>query len=270
MSENSSLPKSTPNSSNGKDVFEGLDPEIRIRTKKMLMYFIIFAIVMLFAGFTSAYIVSNIGNYWVHIEPSTGLWVSNVLIILSSITMYLSLRSMKKAQVKMAQVFLGITLLLGVAFTISQINGWQALADKGHGPPNIFEHLRIIASPAPWNMLDQLQGTYGEDYQVLKDGVPLIYDNGDFYRPDDTLKVSPITSQVKQQTNSSSAYIYALILVHILHLAFGLVYLCVNMIRTTRGSIHPGDTVRLYTNSMYWHFLGILWLYLFVFLFIIH
>jgi heme/copper-type cytochrome/quinol oxidase subunit 3 len=268
MSENSSLPKSTPNSSNGKDVFEGLDPEIRIRTKKMLMYFIIFAIVMLFAGFTSAYIVSNIGNYWVHIEPTTGLWISNVLIVISSITMILSLRAMQKGKVKISQIFLGLTLLLGVAFTVSQRNGWQELADKGLGwtVGNNEEGLESYR----WNNLDQLKGEYGVDYTVLKDGIPLIYDNGDFYRPDDTLKVSPITSQVKQQTNSSSAYIYALILVHILHLAFGLVYLCVNMIRTTRGSIHPGDTVRLYTNSMYWHFLGILWLYLFVFLFIIH
>ena len=50
------------------DVFEGLDPKVRERTKKMLMYFILFAVVMLFAGFTSAYIVSNVGQYWVHIE----------------------------------------------------------------------------------------------------------------------------------------------------------------------------------------------------------
>jgi predicted nucleic acid-binding Zn ribbon protein len=30
------------------DVFEGLDPEVKVRTRKMMMWFIIFAIVMLF------------------------------------------------------------------------------------------------------------------------------------------------------------------------------------------------------------------------------
>lgn len=268
MSENTPQSTSSTGSPEETNVFEGLDPAVRVRTKKMLMYFIIFAIVMLFAGFTSAYIVSNIGNYWVHIAPSPGLWISNVLIILSSITMYLSLRSMKKAQVKMSQIFLGLTLLLGVAFVISQINGWKELANEGLGWTISRNEDGLKAYR--WNNLDQLKGTYGKDYQVLKDGVPLIYDNGEYYRPDDTLKVSPITSEVKQQTNNSSAYIYALIMVHILHLVFGLIYLCVNFIRTIRGSIYPGDTVRLYTNSMYWHFLGILWLYLFVFLFIIH
>ncbi|MCH2198368.1 MAG: hypothetical protein MK081_06265 [Flavobacteriales bacterium] len=37
-----------------KDVFADFDPDVKVRTKKMLMYFIIFAIVMLFGGFTSA------------------------------------------------------------------------------------------------------------------------------------------------------------------------------------------------------------------------
>ena len=45
------------------NVFEGHDPKVRERTKTMLMYFIVFAITMLFAGFTSAYIVSNMGSF---------------------------------------------------------------------------------------------------------------------------------------------------------------------------------------------------------------
>ena len=44
-------------------VFEGLDGQVRERTKTMLMYFIVFAVTMLFAGFTSAYIVSNMGQF---------------------------------------------------------------------------------------------------------------------------------------------------------------------------------------------------------------
>ena len=61
-------------------VFEGLDPEVRNRTKTMLMYFVVFAVTMLFAGFTSAYIVSNMGQYWVHVPAPSMFWVSNVMI----------------------------------------------------------------------------------------------------------------------------------------------------------------------------------------------
>ena len=79
-------------------VFEGLDGQVRERTKTMLMYFIVFAVTMLFAGFTSAYIVSNMGQFWVHIPAPSMFWVSNVLIVLSSATLWWATRAVKADQ----------------------------------------------------------------------------------------------------------------------------------------------------------------------------
>ena len=112
------------------DVFEGLDPKVRERTKKMLMYFILFAVVMLFAGFTSAYIVSNVGQYWVHIEAPRTLWISNALIVASSLPMWLSLRAMKQGQTMTSFIHLALTFALGVAFTVTQLDGWNELQEK--------------------------------------------------------------------------------------------------------------------------------------------
>lgn len=251
-----------------KDVFADFDPEVRVRTKKMLMYFIIFAIVMLFAGFTSAYIVSSMGEYWVHINAPTMLWVSNVIIILSSLTIWWSLRSMKQGKKQQSMAMLAVTLVLGLAFTLTQMSGWNSLAEKGMGW-SITETAQGMQA-YKWNNLDRIQGSYGIDYYVGKDGQQLIYDDGDFYAADDVLKVDAITKDVLKQSNVAAEYLWILIIVHILHLAFGLIYLVVNIVRIAKGIIHEGDTIRLYTNGMYWHFLGILWLYLFVFLFLIH
>jgi heme/copper-type cytochrome/quinol oxidase subunit 3 len=44
----------------------------------------------------------------------------------------------------------------------------------------------------------------------------------------------------------------------------------VNGIRVFTGVIHQGDTVRLKALGIYWHFLGLLWVYLFAFLFYLH
>ena len=106
---------------------------MRERTKKMLMYFIVFAVVMLFAGFTSAYIVSNVGQYWVHIQAPTTLWISNALIVASSLPMWLSLRAMKQGHTMTSFIHLAITFTLGVAFTVMQLIGWGELQDKGMG-----------------------------------------------------------------------------------------------------------------------------------------
>ena len=51
------------------DVFRGLDPDIKIRTRKMMMWFIIFTVVMLFAGITSALIVLYGKLIWLHNNP---------------------------------------------------------------------------------------------------------------------------------------------------------------------------------------------------------
>jgi cytochrome c oxidase subunit 3 len=82
--------------------------------------------------------------------------------------------------------------------------------------------------------------------------------------------VRPITRDVARTSNSGGGYLWALIAVHILHLTFGFIYLIVNGIRVYQGAIHGGDVVRLESLSIYWHFMGALWLYLFAFLFYYH
>jgi len=127
------IKNTTPTPSTRRDVFDGVEPAVRERTKKMLMYFIIFAVVMLFAGFTSAYIVSNMGQYWVNIEPTSAFWVSNVLLVLSSIGLWSAVRSMRENHKQRAVLALAFTLISGIGFTISQAEGWKTLAEMGLG-----------------------------------------------------------------------------------------------------------------------------------------
>ena len=253
------------------DVFEGLDPAVRARTKTMLMAFIVFAVVMLFAGFTSAWIVSNMGSYWVHVTPPQALWTSTVLIVLSSLTLWWATREMRNGRTAMSIAGLAATLVLGIGFTLTQSSGWRTLSASGMGWTVSTTESGLKAYR--WNAIDRMlesPAVYGTDYEVRWGGRPLVYDaaTGDFYAPDDSLKARPITREVLKTSNTGGAYIWALILVHIVHLVLGFIYLTINLIRAIRGSIHPGDTVRLNALGVYWHALGALWFYLFVFLFI--
>ena len=255
------------------DVFEGLDPKVRERTKKMLMYFILFAVVMLFAGFTSAYIVSNVGQYWVHIEAPRTLWISNALIVASSLPMWLSLRAMKQGQTMTSFFHLALTFALGVAFTVTQLDGWNELQEKGMGWT--VDETASGAEAYRWSSIRNLlegPAEWGVDYTVTQDGEALNYrpETGQLYATDDVLLARDITLDVERVSNASAGYLFILIVIHILHLALGLAYLVVNGIRVLTGRIHPDDTVRLSTAGVYWHFLGLLWLYLFAFLFLLH
>ena len=63
--------------------------------KSMLM-FGIFSIVMLFAGLTSAYIVSMGDSFWLKTPLPNAFWVSTVILVLSSISIEYAVKSSKR------------------------------------------------------------------------------------------------------------------------------------------------------------------------------
>jgi cytochrome c oxidase subunit 3 len=67
-------------------------------------------------------------------------------------------------------------------------------------------------------------------------------------------------------SNTSSSFIYVISGFHGLHLVGGLVYLVIIFVKTFRLKVHSKNMVSIEMCSTYWHFLGVLWLYLFVFL----
>lgn len=247
------------------DVFGGLDPEVKVRTRKMMMWFIIFAVVMLFAGITSAIIVLYGKLIWLHITPVPELIISNVLIVLSSLTLIMTLRALKQGKQKLGLILQVTTLILGIGFAASQNAAWKKMADRGLG--FTITQNEQGQEAYRWNTFSKLNGTYGTDYWLEMNHERLVLENGEYYKPSDPSK--PVTNTVMTTFNAFGAMLSVLIYIHIFHLFFGLMYLLINTVRISKGIINKGNTLSIYINGMYWHFLGILWLYLFVFLFFI-
>jgi cytochrome c oxidase subunit 3 len=66
--------------------------------------------------------------------------------------------------------------------------------------------------------------------------------------------------------NPSGSFVYVITGLHGLHIISALVYLLIVLVAVQGGKIHSGRLASLEMCATYWHFLGILWLYLFVFL----
>ena len=255
-----------------KDLLKEVDLIVRDRSKLMIMYFILFSITMLFGGLISAYIVSSTGQYWVHVTPPATLWISNLLIVTSSFTLVVSIKAMKSGNISKSRSTLFLTMALGIGFAFTQIAGWNSIADKGSGWGTEANDEGLVAYS--WNRIDDLiksDAVYGEDYDVRINNLTLLYnsDSKELYSPNDPLMVKPITSKVIHITNSSGSYLWVLMMIHILHFSFGLIYLFVNIYRVSNGTINPEDTIRLRVLGVYWHFLGGLWLLLFTMLFLL-
>ncbi|HMR58838.1 MAG TPA: cytochrome c oxidase subunit 3 [Cyclobacteriaceae bacterium] len=66
--------------------------------------------------------------------------------------------------------------------------------------------------------------------------------------------------------NPSGSFLYVLTGVHALHIISAIVFLLIVLVATYRYKVHSKSMVSIEMCTTYWHFLGGLWLYLFVFL----
>ena len=112
------------------------EKEIRLKTikaKKMMLLFSMLSIAMTFAGLTSAYIVSKSRPDWLKdFELPFAFVVSTVVIILSSISIYIAKKSVKNNEVSKTTLWLLITFGLGIIFVISQFSGFNELIGLGY------------------------------------------------------------------------------------------------------------------------------------------
>lgn len=97
---------------------------------KFTLWVAIGSIVMMFAGLTSAFIVKSNQAGWQTITMPKVFWVSTAVIIISSITLQMALRSFKQRAMSQYRLLIGLTLLLGVAFIILQWIGFQQLWEQ--------------------------------------------------------------------------------------------------------------------------------------------
>jgi cytochrome c oxidase subunit 3 len=87
-----------------------IDPKIKNKALKQMLWVSMISMTMMFAGLTSAYVVSKNREDWVRFELPTAFYYSTLLIILSSITFF---------------------LVLGLGFVYFQFHGFQQLIDAG-------------------------------------------------------------------------------------------------------------------------------------------
>ena len=184
--------------------------KIRIENAHQTLLMIsMFSVVMLFAGLTSAYIVSkgSLGSKWDTIVLPSMFYASTCAIILSSVFGYLSVYYCKKDNVDKIKKSLFWTMLFGACFAFFQFLGWKELVGSG----------KFLSG-----------------------------------------------------NNVASSYIYIFTIAHLAHFLGGMVALIIAFFRSQKNRYNSTDFNGLKLTIRFWHFLGILWIYLFLFLILIN
>jgi len=99
---------------------------------KFNLWIAIVSMVMIFAAFTSAYVVKK-GDVkaWTDIVLPQIFTVSTVVIVLSSLTMHLAYVAFKRNLIYWYRGLMILTFFLGAAFLTLQIQGWTQLVNSG-------------------------------------------------------------------------------------------------------------------------------------------
>jgi len=180
----------------------------RVNPKKFSLWLLLLGILMLFSGLTSAYIVRKGDGNWFDFELPPIFMYSTIIVLLSSVTMIWAFRAAKRDNITGIKIGLAATIILGIAFVISQYMGWLTLSDQG---------------------LHFVNPKYGD-------------------------KVS-------------ASFLIAIAAIHLAHILAGIVYLIVMFINAFRFKIHKKNSLQISMCNTYWHFVGFLWVYLYMFLY---
>lgn len=109
----------------------GEERRVKEKAERNLVRLGIFSIVMLFGGFTSAYVVRHDGGAWFSINLPTPFWISSAMIMLSSVTIIVAQWAYSRDQRGMGNAMMAATLILGLLFALFQWLGWKELVSNG-------------------------------------------------------------------------------------------------------------------------------------------
>jgi len=173
----------------------------KMHPHKFTLWIAIGSITMMFAGFTSAYIVKSNQAGWQPVQMPKIFFLSTVLIIASSITVYLAQKAMGNREAAKYRTLLTATAVLGLAFVVTQFIGFSEL----------------------W------------------------------------------AQKITLRESIAGSFFYIIAGVHGLHVVGGIVALFVLLLRTYSSKKKFYSTAPVETAALYWHFVDLLWIYLFVF-----
>jgi cytochrome c oxidase subunit 3 len=177
------------------------------RSYKLLLLFAMISMTMMFAGLTSAFVVSKSRADWLKdFQLPSAFYFSTALIIGCSLTFHLAKKAIQKNNQTATTAFLLATLALGIGFVILQFVGFGQIVSNGY------------------------------------------YFTG-------------------AESSITTTFLYIVTVVHLVHLAGGLISLLIIIYNHFKQKYNSTQTLGIELGAMYWHFLDLLWVYLFLFLY---
>jgi cytochrome c oxidase subunit III len=107
------------------------DQRSRLHPHKFTLLIAMGSMVMMFAGFTSAYVVKSNQANWLQFSMPPMFWYSTAVMLLSSLTIFLATKAFKAREMARYRLLITVTAALGVGFVVLQWFGFKYLEQHG-------------------------------------------------------------------------------------------------------------------------------------------
>lgn len=114
------------------------DNAVETEKYRIGMWVALASILMLFISLTSAYIVRGVpalsgggDTDWLPLDMPRVLWFTTGVLLLSSVSIELARRALKRNEYAGFKRWISLTTLFGVAFLVGQLMAWRQLAGQG-------------------------------------------------------------------------------------------------------------------------------------------
>jgi len=222
--------------------FESVDQQFD--ATNFAMWLFLLTEVMFFGGLFTAYLILRNWYYPAFVVASHQLQIfwgtaNTVVLIASSFTMAMGVWSAETRRKGALLLFLGLTLLFGLTFLGVKYIEWHEKWEKHH-VPGIHYSVQSFLDPA-------------SDPEVHKQ------------YPDD----KALAPDMAQKTEEYFFLYFAMTGMHALHMVIGIGILIFMIFRAKAGAYTTGHVTFVENFGLYWHFVDIIWIYLFALLYLI-
>ena len=214
--------------------------------------------IMMFGGIFVAYMIYRIKYYDAFVAGSSSIdvkwgFINTLVLIGSSLTMALAVSAAQRGVVRAQQIFIVLTMILGLVFLGIKAIEYTQKYEEHHIPGGVFGTFDPI-------------NKYGEEdniaEQVAKEKVKVE-------------KLSPQAAeqagkQIASQTVIFFSFYFAMTGLHALHMIIGLILMTWLLMRVNRREFGPAYYTPVELSGLYWHFVDIVWIYLFPLLYLIN
>ena len=209
--------------------------------------------IMMFGGVFVAYMIYRIKYYDAFVAGSSSInvvwgFVNTLVLIISSLTMALAVSAAQRGVKRQQQIFIVLTMILGLVFLGVKAIEYTKKYEEHHIPGGVFGKFDAVNNYDPTGKEKNIR-----DELIEKEN-----------------KTVEDATQTARNTVIFFSFYFAMTGLHALHMVIGLILMTWLLMRVSRGEFGPQYYTPVELSGLYWHFVDIVWIFLFPLLYLIN